>query len=356
MEILVKREDMLKAMQVCGRFNSGSNVISVMNHFLCTPKGEYLTFVSTDAKRRATTYVKTEKIEAPEKFTLPIDDSITIFSKIPDEMVSIKITGTTIDIKGVKAKFALTSLDPETFPIALDFTAKAEVKLDAAVFFKSVSRVLFSVATANDRPVLCGCLLAFTGEAIDIVTTDGKRMSISSLPFKLDGEPIKIICPVDTLAALSKTLTGEVTMSVADKVVKFRTDLVECYSSLIDGEFPDYMRFSNLKFSNTAKTKTSDFKKVIDIVGVAIDKSQPVIKFSAKANQMTVSAVSKNSQAEDSIDIEFDGDVSMMFNAVFINQCLKVCDFENLFIKVNSGITPIEISGDNYRYIVMPFK
>jgi DNA polymerase-3 subunit beta len=112
--------------------------------------------------------------------------------------------------------------------------------LPAAELAAAINKTVFAAALDDSRPVLGGLLWRFQAGALELVATDGYRLSYCKLKSagRLSGD---YIIPRRSLQELVRLLSeGEVEIIFAGTQVRFRTAQLELTSRILEGKFPDY--------------------------------------------------------------------------------------------------------------------
>lgn len=134
-----------------------------------------------------------------------------------------------VEVKGAKSKFKLSTIDPDyypSFPTDSNFT---KCDIDAAELIYAIKSVSF-IAPDNDvRHSLNG---VYVGD--DIAVTDGHRLTWQSASL-----PVKAIIPKACVGKIP-SVSGSVELSRNQLCI--RGESLTIRSKLIDGQYPDYKR------------------------------------------------------------------------------------------------------------------
>ena len=113
------------------------------------------------------------------------------------------------------------------------------------------------MAQQDIRYYLNGLLFEVSGNNLNIVGTDGHRLSFTSAELKQNFEKQEIILPRKTVIELIKLLDDseeDVQIEMSSNQVNFSFGNIKLISKIIDGKFPDYNRVIPIGHKNTFLT------------------------------------------------------------------------------------------------------
>lgn len=110
-----------------------------------------------------------------------------------------------------------------------------------------LKHVTFAVSDEESRYILHGALLSVKRSSLALISTDGHRLAIYTVPFEHEGDELDILLPAGLLNALAKIIHD------GDAPVRFQVDADAVYASVedssgsislshrrINGQFPNY--------------------------------------------------------------------------------------------------------------------
>jgi DNA polymerase-3 subunit beta len=265
----------------------------------------------------------------------------------------------TILQKKTKGSFPfMPGTDFPTPPKMENETQKIEVK----TFEKIISLVLFSASKDLSRPVLSGINFVEKDGEMDVVSTDGFRLSL--LHTSNDINLKASLVPAEFLLELSRNIKEkkEIQMSYLDKekMVFFKTGEEEYFTRLIEGDFPPYERVIPKEKKTTVSIDREELVRNVKLISVfARDFSNIVVCLFDK-NGLTLSPKTEGG-AENSTtqDCEFEGEeMRVAFNFKFLLDFLNSTKDEKIIIELLRPDAPVVLktSEKGYTHIIMPVR
>ena len=121
--------------------------------------------------------------------------------------LNIQINDTTVLVKALKSKFNLQTLAAQDYPVMKkDEEENTFVKLKQKDFKAILKQVDFAMAQQDIRYYLNGLLFEVDNQKLNIVGTDGHRLSFTSIKLQKDFGKIQTIIPRKTILELVKLL------------------------------------------------------------------------------------------------------------------------------------------------------
>ena len=109
------------------------------------------------------------------------------------------------------------------------------------------------MAQQDIRYYLNGLLFEIQGQKLNIVGTDGHRLSFTSSKLKESFDKKEVIIPRKTIMELIKLLEDvddDVEVQILNQQVTFKFDDIFIITKVIDGKFPDYNRVIPVGYEN----------------------------------------------------------------------------------------------------------
>ena len=205
----------------------------------------------------------------------------SIIRNLPDGEVSlVSDINFAASIKSGKSEFTLHGLDPDTFPLMPELTGGKNFKLSHGILKNMISSTLFSVGVNNSRPVLNGVLFEIKNNEMNVVTSDGNRMSLRrSFEGLNSGEELDLsfVIPGRSLSELLKLIgdgeePAEIELTQKHVIISF--DNIIFFSRLIESEFLDYRRAMKIEPRTTVVVNTQNFLKSVERAAILTDDKQ----------------------------------------------------------------------------------
>ena len=200
-------------------------------------------------------------------------------------------------------------MNPTDYPEMARVSEGTTVRIPQDKLKEMISRVVFAIATEDNRQILTGCLLEVESTEARLVALDGFRLAIQKavMPFELPGgkENVRVVIPGRVLNEMSKVL----------------------------GDTDEYCT-------------------------LVFDQSRMTASFGT-----TTLAISSNAELGDvleELETELTGDpIEIAFNAKYITDVIRNITDEKLCMRFNSNVSPCVIApqeGEDYLYLILPVR
>lgn len=233
---------------------------------------------------------------------------------------------------------------------------------------KIQTAVTFCASPDQSRPVLTALLFKFSKLGLEVVATDGFRLSNLFLKTLNAEQTRTILIPAKALNELyriaKQTEVESVQIFVAEelKQLLFKINQVEMYVRLIEGDYPPYekiippefslnLEFDGVEFLTQLKRAAIFSRDVSNIVKLSIEKDKMVISSqSPSLGEYSGEILIKNDAAEE-------GEIA--FNVNYLIDFMNALKPETLIFGMNESLKPAIFKNKNvqdYFYIAMPFR
>jgi len=135
----------------------------------------------------------------------------------------------------------------EEFPALPAPAGEPVAQVEAKALRDGIGRVIYAASPDPSRPALCGVLMQFAGEQVTLVTADGFRLALCTVPLVAPvAEPLDLVVPTRGMRVLQKLAQGdgdgsEVSIALDEgrrHVVFEAGDVV--IGCQLGGKYPDY--------------------------------------------------------------------------------------------------------------------
>jgi DNA polymerase-3 subunit beta len=319
----------------------------------------------------------------------------SIVKNLPDGDVHIASDDNfAVNIKSGRSAFTLHGLDAETFPLMPELAGDKSFKLPRKILRNMLASTLFSVGVNSSRPVLNGALFEIKNNQLNVVCTDGNRLSLSrnfegiTSDSDSNGElDINFVVPGKSLAELLKMIgddeePAEIELTSKHAIISF--DNIVFFSRLIESEYLDYRRVIRNEPKTTVVIDTRSFLGSIERAAILVD-DRPEIRLAFKkeeinlenkeeAGVMQVTSAGSIGKVNDECDIEIYGeDLPLIaFNHRYLHEALRAVKDEKILIKLESAMKCLVIlpydekngnnkdttdfDGGKFLYLVLPVR
>ena len=246
MEILLHREQTMKAVDVARNFAEGASGLKVLQGVFLSAGFGRLRLTTTDLELSCQVELKAQT-PRPGKALVPVRSLATVLKNAPHSSVVLRSVGDDVACEAGPSEVRLSGLDVEEYP---DVEAPEGCLLTMPLTAALVDKVAYAVSKDETRYTLTGVYLEVEGRQLKLVATDGHRLArfTGSLPpgsvCDGGGEPVKAIVPVRLLhegVRWGGKLGGSATFELYEKAAGMRLNgSVRIWSQLIEGQYPSY--------------------------------------------------------------------------------------------------------------------
>jgi DNA polymerase III subunit beta len=241
---------------------------------------------------------------------------------------------------------------------------------------EQIEQVMFAVPPPDGKFVVPSALLESTADSVRLITTDGVRLVIASVPANL-GE-FSCTIPKPALELVQK-LDGGSSITIVDTegAFFFSTELELLTYSKTHSEFPPYSRVIPAPGTFPTAITINESEAITAALAVlrpVCDKEKPGVKFSVDENGKVLSLQAVHAEATANADVftnmgtdELDASVvgtanTMKLDIKLLAPFLERATFPiTIFVKSGSSIVDIHANGGTqekptYRFLVMPMR
>lgn len=362
MEIKINKDELIKELNLAIRFTSSrlsSN--TAIQGVLIFGDEEKINFYSTDLNFYYHSYIKQKGVKEIKMVVEP-KKIIEFLTLLPPGDATIKINEKSIIISQEKTngEFSLFSVDD--FPMPPKITSKKQ-KISTDFFKKHLQLLSFSASTDQTRPVLTGINFVGVEDEMEMVATDGFRLSLiktkNILPFS------SIIVPSQFLNEVGSLITDEkeidFTYQEEEKIMVFYLNNKEIYARLIEGEYPPYQKVIPTEKKTTIKLEKDEFLRNVKLISVFAKETSNIILL--ETDNQAIKIFPKNNQKENNVtfqEAEIEGDpIKIAFNYRFILDFLNNINSKRIVIELLRPDAPAVFKteeNNEFLHIIMPVR
>ena len=283
MRIILKKEKLLNSIKAVKGIASTRGVQPILSAILIETVGEDKIKLTTTDLNLSISYTTEAKVEKEGKLAIGAKFAEDIITKLPDEkdiIIELDSETNVIKIKSDKTKYDVISLNSEEFPNV--FGKKGNEEAEAKVFEietkdlnKAIKQTAFSAVQNEVGGVLSGICFVINENTLEMVATDGNRLTRSKVAINSKNEVASFICAYRTLMEISKLIS-----LVPDKTVKFTImgskivfefENILFQSGLIEGTYPKYQQLIPTTNEKIAILDREKFTGAIDRISVMVN-------------------------------------------------------------------------------------
>ncbi len=365
MKIQVRQEDLREVASIASRFISTKPQIPVLGNVLLESSKNKLTVSSTNLEM----FVRMDigaKTERDGSITVPARLFLEIVSNLKPGNLNLSLDKENLIIKSEGFSSRLAGINASEFPkVSVGKDAKF-IRLSKKSLLESIVSVIFASSFDETRPVLTGVLFYKKEKKLNLVATDGYRLSLSSVG-EFDFPVEKIIVPKSILNEIVRFADAdeyfEFGYDGSENMVVFKLRDAIFFSRIIDGEYPDFEKIIPQEFKTKVFLDKEDMIRGLKLASVFAKESSNVVRIlidstSGKARFLAENQLSGSQESIFDANVEGD-DLEIGFNYKFLLDFVESVKGERVKMSFNNSSSPAEfrdISNKNYLHIIMPVK
>jgi DNA polymerase-3 subunit beta len=365
MNIKIAREILLKPLSEVSGIVERKHTLPILSNILLETKNNSLTLTATDLEIQISSQIESSN-SSNFSITVSARKLLDICRSLPDG-AELDLAGTEsrLTVKAGKSKFNLQALPSADFPLI----NKADnlgnrLVIEQGKFKALLKQVEFAMAQQDIRYYLNGLLLEIKEGKLNLVGTDGHRLSFTSTKTNSSISNQEVILPRKTVIELIKLLEDsddELAIEFASNQVSFEFAGIKIISKIIDGKFPDYTRVIPVGHQNTFETNRLGLLLAMQRASILSNEKYRGIRMVLSQNNLKlISTNSEQEDAEEEVELNYAGDsLDIGFNVTYLIEVLNNSQQDNVvfsFADANSSGL-ITIPGmEDYKYVVMPMR
>jgi DNA polymerase-3 subunit beta len=375
MKATIQKQKLLRYLTSADVIASSKTTIPILSNILLDCEEKMLTVQSSNLE---TGIRITEKAKVTEPGAIAVNGKklISIIRELPDDEVLLstdehsRLTVQSVS-REINARFVIAGVSKTDFPEVKTTPDSEYVQLRADEFKRMIRKVVFSISSDENKYSLTGVFIERFDDGINMVATDGKRLSLVTrrfadleiLPEAFQMPPEGVIVPKIVLSELVKHQFEGNSLQVgfSKNQIFFSYDNINVVSNLIEGKFPDYKKIipeERGRFFTTDKTLLFN---AIKRVSILVDESYNQVKLSITSDKLILS--SKNPTlggAAEEIPVQYEGEgIDIALNYLYLMDCLREISSNDVKVDFDNAERVLTVKGTDekdYINLIMPMK
>jgi len=365
MKITVKREDLVKPLNVVAGVVERRQTLPILSNMLIRSTGDRVSLTSTDMEVEVTAEVSCQGDSG--QMTVPARKLYEICRALPaDANVTISMEKEKAIVKSGKSRFRLLTMPETEFPAIETGEWNIKLRLPQKSLKWLLQKTMFCMAQQDVRYYLNGLLIEVNDGFLRMVATDGHRLSMAEQDI-VNGPGStgnQVILPRKGALEMANFLEDsdeEIEVSIGPNHLKTEMRGYVFISKLIDGRFPDYMKVIPNSLSKTALVDRGVLRETLARVAILSNEKYRGVRFGLSTDLMTITAHNpEQEEAQEEIAVGYKGEeLEIGFNVNYISDALGAIDSEQVSFGLNdpnSSCLLRENDTSKYLYVVMPMR
>jgi DNA polymerase III subunit beta len=365
MQIKINREILLKPLTNVTGIVERRHTLPILSNLLLEAKNNNVQLTATDLEMQISLNFES-KFSGELSTTISAKKLLDICRSLPEAVdIDMVSSDSRITVKAGKSRFNLQTLPAADYPVMTKVAGSGiNIKISQLEFKKLLKQVEFAMAQQDIRYYLNGLLLEVNESQLNLVGTDGHRLSFTSTKLNQSYDKTDVILPRKTVVELIKLLDDsldEVNIEISAGQVNFAFNEVRLISKVIDGKFPDYHRVIPTGHQNTFSVNRMAVLTAMQRASILSNEKYRGIRMVLSADNLKlISTNTEQEEAEEELEIDYKKDaLDIGFNVTYLIDVLNNTQQEIVnfsFADANSSCLITVPSDDNYKYVVMPMR
>ena len=373
MDLVVKKNDLLRELQLFQGIVERKNTIPILANVLMEGKDNEIRMLATDLEVGLRSHCDAQ-VEKGGTLTLPAKKLYEIVKALPE--TEVRITEDKNGVKVVADRFEsrMQTLPKEDFPAVPEASGNFSATLPRNAVREMVAKTQFAITGEDTRYFLNGALFILAPTSMSLVATDGHRLALVNVERPADGktskemqkEDIRAILPRKTLWELGRLLTegeGDIRYERGENHLFFEIGGRMLISRMIDGQFPAFERVIPKGNNRRIEFERERLTNAVKRVALLSNERSRAVKFQLDKGKVEVTSSSPEfGEAKETLPVDYnDGSMQICFNAMYVMDFLGAVNTDNVVLELKDEVSqavmkPVGTDGYDYTYVIMPMR
>lgn len=365
MRFTISKDNILDELQLLQGIVEKRNTMPILANILVQVSAKEVTLSGTDLEVGLITRFPAA-IEEPGALTVSGKKIFEIVKSLPEgKDVSFKEKKDQLmEITAGESEFKLLCQPKDDFPQVPEPKFEKDISLPFDRLKGMIDLVYYAIAQ-EQRYYLNGALMILKGKSLELVSTDGHRLSHTQTTLdklKLDKE-IRVIVAKKTLGELRKADDETVAFDADENNLFFKVKNRILISRIIESKFPNYDSVIPKDNPHIVVVPRAEFADAIRRVALlSTERSRGIKLFIEKKKIRLFSSNPEIGEARDKLDVEYAGvDMEIGFNAQYLLDFVTSIGSEKVRLELkdenSAAVMRPDTDGDvKSLYVIMPMK
>jgi DNA polymerase-3 subunit beta len=371
MELVVRKTDLLRELQLFQGIVERKNTIPILANVLIEAAGDEVKLLATDLE----VGLRSRCAAAVSKggsLTLPAKKLYEIVKALPETDVRIEEDRNGVKVAADRFDSRMQTLPREDFPSLPEGTGTYSASLRRDVLKQMVAKTQFAITGEDTRYFLNGALFILRPDSMSLVSTDGHRLALITVPRGESvrrGKPeeeVRVILPRKTLLELGRLLAegeGDIQYERGENHLFFDIGGRLLISRMIDGQFPAFERVIPKSNDKRVEFDRDRLTNAVKRVALLSNERSRAVKFQMDKGKVEIASSSPEfGEAKEVLMVDYAAaPVTICFNAQYVLDFLGVVETDSVSLEFKDEMSqavmkPIGADGYDYTYVIMPMR
>ena len=370
MELVVRKTDLLRELQLFQGIVERKNTIPILANVLIEASGDEVKLLATDLEVGLRSRCSAS-VAKGGSLTLPAKKLYEIIKALPETDVRIEEDKNGVKVAADRFDSRMQTLPREDFPSLPEATGSYSASLKRDVLKRMVEKTQFAITGEDTRYFLNGALFILRPDSMSLVSTDGHRLALITVPREKDPKPkgedeVRVILPRKTLLELGRLLAegdGEISYERGENHLFFEISGRLLISRMIDGQFPAFERVIPKSNDKRVEFDRDRLTNAVRRVALLSNERSRAVKFQIDKGTVEINSSSPEfGEAKEVLIVDYAGaPVTICFNAQYVLDFLGVVETDSVGLEFKDEMSqavmkPVGAEGYEYTYVIMPMR
>jgi DNA polymerase-3 subunit beta len=376
MELVVRKTDLLRELQLFQGIVERKNTIPILANVLLDANGTEVKMLATDLEVGLRSKCPAT-VSKSGSLTLPAKKLYEIVKALPETDVRIEEDKGGVKVAADRFDSRMQTLPREDFPTLPDATGAVSAQLPREAMRQMIAKTQFAITGEDTRYFLNGALFLLRGESLGLVSTDGHRLAhitVAREPAKggksakgADGDENRVILPRKTLLELGRLLAeggeGDIQYERGENHLFFTVGDRLLISRMIDGQFPAFERVIPKNNDKHVEFDRDRLTSAVKRVALLSNERSRAVKFQIDKGKVEIASSSPEfGEAKEILMVDYAAaPVTICFNAQYVLDFLGVVETDAVSLDFKDEMSqavlkPVSGEGYEYTYVIMPMR
>jgi len=368
MELVVRKTDLLRELQLFQGIVERKKTIPILANVLLEANGEEVKFLATDLEVGLRSKCQAS-ISKSGSLTLPAKKLYEIVKALPETDVRIEQDKNGVKVAADRFDSRMQTLPREDFPTLPDASGSFSATLPRDVIKQMIAKTQFAITGEDTRYFLNGALFILKPDSMSLVSTDGHRLALVSVPRDAAGsksEEERVILPRKTLLELARLLAesdGDIRYERGENHLFFDIGGRLLISRMIDGQFPAFERVIPKSNDKRVEFDRDRLTSAVRRVALLSNERSRAVKFQIDKGKVEIASSSPEfGEAKEQLPVDYTAaPVTICFNAQYVVDFLGAVETDSVALDFKDEMSqavmsPVGAEGYSYTYVIMPMR
>ncbi len=373
MELVVRKTDLLRELQLFQGIVERKNTIPILANVLLEANGTEVKMLATDLEVGLRSKCPAT-VSKSGSLTLPAKKLYEIVKALPETDVRIEEDKGGVKVAADRFDSRMQTLPREDFPTLPEATGKVSATLPRDALRQMVSKTQFAITGEDTRYFLNGALFLLRPDAMGLVSTDGHRLAHITVPrdpstgksAKVSEEEQRVILPRKTLLELGRLMAdgdGDILYERGENHLFFALGDRLLISRMIDGQFPAFERVIPKNNDKHIEFDRDRLTAAVKRVALLSNERSRAVKVQIDKGKVEIASSSPEfGEAKEILMVDYAAaPVTICFNAQYVLDFLGVVETDTVSLDFKDEMSqavlrPVGAEGYEYTYVIMPMR